>query len=272
MAHMRVMTLNNFNTIPEGDIQFPSDRWETRADYNVKILKRYQPDLIAFQEFEPEHSVTYREALTEYEQFVTNPTGEGTAILWRPDRFDVLEQGLRWLPREEVAHLTDLEDNILMSTSWVKLRQRNSGQIFILLNTHLNDVSEGARQIGTEINLQIVNEHDEGRMLPVIMVGDFNCNPWSPVYRRLLDEGFVDSYRAAGHGDSVESSTFHGFHGWDYFALEWGGEVFWRVDWIMLRPGARSWQTMSCTIVRDAEPPIYVSDHYPVVAEIWIGE
>jgi hypothetical protein len=32
MAHIRVMTLNNFNTIPEEDMAFPSDRWEMRAD------------------------------------------------------------------------------------------------------------------------------------------------------------------------------------------------------------------------------------------------
>ena len=53
-----------------------------------------------------------------------------------------------------------------------------------------------------------------------IMGGDFNCNPWSPVYRTLLGAGFVDAYRAAGHADSVKSSTFHGFQGVNYFALE----------------------------------------------------
>jgi hypothetical protein len=29
---------------------------------------------------------------------------------------------------------------------------------------------------------------------------------------------------------------------------------------------------LSCTIVRDAEPPVYVSDHYPRVTELLIGE
>ena len=69
---------------------------------------------------------------------------------------------------------------------------------------------------------------------------------------------------------------FHGFQGRSYFGLEWGGAVFWRVDWIMLRPGKQPGrqpvQTLSCTIVRDAEPPVYVSDHYPVVTELLIGE
>src|SRR5262249_49899269 len=141
------------------------------------------------------------------------------------------------------------------------LRLRESGLTFIHLNTHLNDESKGARWMGNEVNLRQLVELDPQRALPVVMTGDFNCNPWSPVYGRLLNDGFVDTYRAAGHADSVQSSTFHGFQGRDYFALEWGDQLFWRVDWILLYAGEAPLQTSSCTIVRDAdlrpnEPPV----------------
>ena len=98
-------------------------------------------------------------------------------------------------------------------------------------------------------------------------MGDFNCNPWSSPYQTFLGQEFTDMYRAAGHGDSADSSTFHGFHGERYFALEWGDQIFWRVDWLLCRDGVRRVQPTSCTIVRDAEPPVFASDHYPVVAE-----
>lgn len=102
-----------------------------------------------------------------------------------------------------------------------------------------------------------------------MVTGDFNCNPWSPTYRIFLAAGFVDTFRAAGHGDDAGTSTFHGFRSADYFALEWGDQVFCRVDWILMRDGtAKRVQTTSCTIVRDAEPPLYPSDHWPVVAEV----
>ena len=94
------------------------------------------------------------------------------------------------------------------------------------------------------------------------------ATPWHPPYRIFLEHDFVDTYRAAGHPDSAAASTFHGLRGDAYFALEWGGEVFWRVDWVLTHAGARGIQTTSCTIVRDAEPPLYPSDHYPVVAEL----
>ena len=272
MTFLRVMTLNNFNTLPETEIEYFSDLWANRSAFNVKTLKRYAPDLIGFQEFEPVHWATYQQELSGYDHVIENENGEGTAILWKADRFERLDHGFIQLPASDLPLLTDLEDDNLMNTTWVKLRCRKSGLEFVYLNTHLNDASAGARLVGNQRNLQQLAALDPNHTLPVIMGGDFNCNPWSPVYRSLLDANFVDTYRAAGHADSVEASTFHGFHGANYFALEWGNQVYWRVDWIMVRAGQQPLQTTSCTIVRDAEPPVYVSDHYPVVAEMVMGE
>jgi endonuclease/exonuclease/phosphatase family metal-dependent hydrolase len=276
MTFLRVMTLNNFNSVPEDEIECFSDVWANRAAFNVKTLKRYDPDILGLQEFEPVHGATYQQEMEGYGHAIANHQGPGTAILWKEQRFELLHHGFLTLPRGDVPHLADLEDEILLETTWVKLRCRQSGVELIYLNTHLNDASEEARRLGMARNLQQLAELDPAGGLPVIMAGDFNCNPWSPVYRTLLAEGFVDSYRAAGHGDSAESSTFHGFQGRSYFGLEWGGAVFWRVDGIRPRPGKQPTtqpvQTLSSTIVRDAEPPVYVSDHYPVVTELLIGE
>jgi endonuclease/exonuclease/phosphatase family metal-dependent hydrolase len=264
------MTFNIFNTIPDDEVEFFSDLWANRSAFNAKTIKRYDPDLIGFQEFEPVHRATYQETLPEYAYYISNESGEGTAIFWKTARFERIEAGDLWLPRTMLPPTLALEDEILMNSTWVKLRCRQNGQEFIHLNTHLNDASEEARQAGMALNLQQVAQVDGRRTLPVIITGDFNCNPWSPVYNQLLSEGFVDSYRAAGHGDGVESSTFHGFHGASYFALDWGDQVYWRVDWIMLHGGQSAWQTTSCTIVRDAEPPVFASDHYPVVTEVLV--
>lgn len=153
MTFIRVMTLNNFNTIPEADIECFSDVWANRAAFNVKTLKRYEPDLIGFQEFEPEHWATYQQELSDYHQLLPTESGEGTAIFWKAERFAMLDHGFVGLLASELPHLTDLEDDMLLSTTWVKLRCRESGIEFIYLNTHLNDASEGARLVGNERNL-----------------------------------------------------------------------------------------------------------------------
>jgi hypothetical protein len=83
----------------------------------------------------------------------------------------------------------------------------------------------------------------------------------SAAYNRFMANGSTDTYRAAGNADSVDSSMYHGYAGQQYFALEWGAELFWRVNWILTRDGAQHLQTSSSTIVREATPPIYPSDH-----------
>jgi endonuclease/exonuclease/phosphatase family metal-dependent hydrolase len=136
------------------------------------------------------------------------------------------------------------------------------------LNTHFEDGPDGETSRQGASGLIVARLAQLGPDLPAVVTGDFNNNPWSPAYRRFLENGFTDTYRAAGHADSVESSTFHGFKGKEYFALEWGEDLFWRVDWILVRDGTRRIQTLASAIVRDAEPPVYPSDHYPIVSEI----
>ncbi|MBZ0287813.1 MAG: hypothetical protein K8I30_09380 [Anaerolineae bacterium] len=53
--------------------------------------------------------------------------------------------------------------------------------------------------------------------------------------------------------------TFHGFKGAQFEA------DYLRIDWI-LTLGAL--QARSCVIARDEQPPLYPSDHYPIVAEL----
>ena len=74
-----------------------------------------------------------------------------------------------------LPHLTDLEDDILMSTTWVKLRCRQSGVEFAYLNTHLNDASEGARLAGNEHNVQQLAALDANGALPVIWRVPTSC-------------------------------------------------------------------------------------------------
>jgi endonuclease/exonuclease/phosphatase family metal-dependent hydrolase len=69
----------------------------------------------------------------------------------------------------------------------------------------------------------------------------------------------------AGNADTPDASTMHLFKGKDYFALEFGDALMWRVDWILVKG---TFQTIASTIARDASLPTYPSDHYPVISEI----
>lgn len=111
----------------------------------------------------------------------------------------------------------------------------------------------------------------------MIVTGDFNCVPWLPEYglpegKPFTDtgylefrrSGFVDAFTATGQRDTNTSHTFHGYQGEAFNVLEDG--MAQRIDWILWKDGAQSLKALSCQILRDAEPPIYPSDHYPLLA------
>ncbi len=271
MSIIRVMSFNVFLTeLQEDEIEHFSDVWTNRAAFNVKTIQRYKPDLIGFQELDNGHLATYAEHLTGYEHALADAhaPNPSTAIFWRAERFRLCEAGTFWLSRTPDEPSSDWGVPYPLAASWALLDDTASGQRLLHANTQFEDGpwGEESRMGSSELMAQrlpqIAGES------PIIVTGDFNCNPWSPPYRTFNNAGFVDTYRAAGHGDSADSSTFHGFHGTNYFALEWGGELFWRVDWILTRDGARRVQTTSCTIARDAEPPLFASDHWPVITEL----
>jgi endonuclease/exonuclease/phosphatase family metal-dependent hydrolase len=237
-----------------------ADSFRERAALIVRVIKRYRPDLIGFQEFDSGHWAVYQAQLSEYAAFHLAAAGGylGNAVFWKPERFDLLRSGV--LPLCQLPEPAD--------AAWVHLRCCQSGHELLCSNTQLNDESEPARVESVGLILEGLQALQPATPLPVLLIGDFNCNPWSPIYQRLLAEGYTDTYRAAGLPDTVEASTFHGLQGRGYFALEWGDQLYWRVDWILARDGAARLITTAAAIVRDAEPPLYPSDHYPVLAEL----
>ena len=109
----------------------------------------------------------------------------------------------------------------------------------------------------------------ETRLAAEISLGQIACFAGVSRYHLLRAYGFADTFLDAGGEDSAATFTFHGFDGERYWAAN--HHMAGRIDWILTLDGASSVQTKACVIVRDAEPPFYPSDHYPVVADLDLG-
>jgi len=70
----------------------------------------------------------------------------------------------------------------------------------VVVNTHLDHISEEARQKGTALIASRLAEQD----VPVVVGGDFNCEPGSPAHKELLSAGYRDSFHEAGKEDGPE--------------------------------------------------------------------
>jgi endonuclease/exonuclease/phosphatase family metal-dependent hydrolase len=266
----RIMTFN-INGVYGDD----ANTWEKRFPLVLDVIGRYKPDVIGLQEVAKANLEDLRQGLADYTLVQGNcygdtPPQEYSSVFYKTLRYECLETGEFWFSDTPDVQSIDWGVDYPMGATWVKLKCLRSDKHFVHLNTHFEDGPWGETSRVNASKLMLARLETLAAGLPVVLTGDFNCNPWSLPYRLFLAGGFIDSYRAAGNADHSGSSTIHLYNGQDYFALEFGDQMIWRIDWILVKTANETVQTVASTIVHDASPPTFPSDHFPVVSEFII--
>lgn len=260
-GELRVMTFNVRGSFhPDGN-----NAWGKRAPLNVDVIRRWKPDLIGFQEFQRGNRATYEKELPGYESRLGPKYQNGkphafNAIFWDAERLELVDSGGFWLSRTPEKFSRSWTTSQIRSANWLRFRLIPENKEFIHLNTHLDHRSPPARQNGTRL---IVHELEDMRDTPTIVTGDFNAEPGKLAYRTFIEADFEDTHLLAGNR---RAKTFHRFQGEKFIR---GNERELRMDWILVRGG--TWKTSSHHVVHDCEPPVFPSDHYPVVARLSLG-
>ncbi|CAN5802391.1 endonuclease/exonuclease/phosphatase family protein [soil metagenome] len=246
-----------------------ANSWKYRAKLSADVIKHYAPNLIGFQEFQSGNRKTYDEELPDYNyrlgpEYEDFPPRAHNAIYWDPQRLVLLESGGFWLSGTPEKFSGSWGTHQKRSANWAWFRDASTGVEFVHLNTHLDHKCVEARRRGAMLIVRRLDGLTE-RRLPTLITGDFNAEPGSPVHRIFTDAGFDDARLKAGN---PPARTFHKFRG-DGFVTS-RPEREGRLDWVLLRDGLGEMrgEGVSCRVARDAEPPVYPSDHYPVVADI----
>ena len=249
--------------------------WEKRSAMNVETIKRYGPELIGFQEFQNENREVYEKELPDYTRLLGPEYGTGeveefAAIFFDPERFEALDSGGFWLSDTPEEYSASWGNEVIRSANWAVLRSLQSGATFLHVNTHLDHVSEPARVEGNQLILRQAEKTRKNRGdLPTVVTGDFNCMPGTRPYDVFIEEGFVDTFLAAGNEDVEDAYTFHAFKG-THFTPADTDKPTGRIDWILVRDKAWRVEIRSHEILRDGDEAAgtYPSDHYPVLAEL----
>ncbi|GCE24052.1 endonuclease/exonuclease/phosphatase family protein [Dictyobacter kobayashii] len=248
--------------------------WPLRSALNVQTIQEIDPAVIGFQEVEAGNLAVYQQQLPGY-ACECGPSASAeephqyTAIFWKPELVRRLSAGGFWLSETPDVLSASWETACIRTATWVHFQMLGSGVELIHLNTHLDHVSAHARLAGSALIIQQLQQITHDYALPVLVTGDFNCDPASPPHRLWLQHDFSDSYLATGHKDNPQTNTFHAFN-W-YKPSSSGktrGDSILRMDWILVRDPAQKIRPLTCEIVHTARPPLYPSDHFPVVAQL----
>lgn len=291
MTAFKVMTFN----IQGSDYELGENNWVFSAPVNTQAIRKQDPDLIGFQEFQEGNRAYYEEHLPGYTYELgplvarENDSGSGyhCAIYWKTDRFEKLDAGGYFLNETPWVYALDWGVTQGRGVNYVWLRDKQTGDTLLHINTHLPHDSEEGRRNAAELILDRLPAMRRDNP-PTIMTADFNTravplrDEWlvnipaayqrivnkaergylweNVVYQAFMDAGFTDSADGFLDPDDPNNNTIHNLQG-DAFPA-----AGFRIDWILLKSGSKSFKVHDTQIIKDAAPPLYPSDHYPVVS------
>ena len=260
-AAFRVMSFNIRYNNPGDSL----NAWPHRAEGVMRLLRYHDPDLVGLQEAQ-------RGQLSDFERLLPGyawvglprddgrPSDEYSAILYRTDRFELLESGTFWLSETPTVPRSRGWDAALPRiATWGRFRDRATGDTVLHVNTHFDHMGVRARAESGRLLKRWLGEN--AGSLPVLLTGDFNTTPGSEPIAALLDPAvaprLVDALEVAAEPPYGPASTWNGFR-----AIEPER----RIDFVFVGPGVRVLEhaTLAETLVGVHFP----SDHLPVIAEV----
>ncbi len=268
-TELAAMTFNiRFNNPADG-----KNAWPHRRDDVAKLIARERPDLVGMQEALAGQIDDLKERLADYDWYGVGrddgkANGEFAPIFYRRDRFDVLDKGTFWLSKtpDEVGS-KGWDAALPRIASWLRLRDKKSGQALLFANVHFDHRGgqarlESARLLRRKL-LGIAGD------APIVLVGDFNAAPESTPYKALVEGTQSDD--ATDNGK--KSAILRDAHGlvekpegpnttWNGFDKPVDGN---RIDHVFVDHG---WAVTAYRIVDDkTDDGRFYSDHFPIVAK-----
>lgn len=223
-----------------------------------QFVADYMPDSVGLQECEGTWYMTLEAYLKDSYGIVgtgrltgVKYIGEATAIMYRKDKYDLVDSGTIWLSETPDKVSVGWDAKHHRTCTWVILENKETGEQYAHLNTHLDHVGEQARTNGLQLILDLADSFD----MPVVVTGDFNFGKSDPLYTQLVSGNLSDTQDIAEK--TMTGKTYHAYN---------GGEDGEPIDFICVN--GKITDVKEYRIVRDIYGDTYISDHFPIFADM----
>ncbi|MCQ2268412.1 MAG: endonuclease/exonuclease/phosphatase family protein [Bacteroidaceae bacterium] len=239
------------------------NNWKYRKDTVASFIKAQDLDVIGMQEVLHHQLNDMLERLPEYAAIGVGrddgaTKGEYSCLLYKKDRFDVLESNTFWLSQyPDSIGFIGWDGACPRIATWAKFQDKETGKIFMAVNTHFDHVGVEARKNSALMIIDKIKEIVGDQ--PAVVTGDFNINDQDEAYETITTNEFVllDSYKTS---ETVEGVNYT-YHGWGK-----AKDDFKKIDFIFITPNIKAKKT-----IIPEEPKTewgFISDHNPVVTSI----
>ncbi|MBA4056414.1 MAG: endonuclease [Marivirga sp.] len=248
---IKVMTYNIRLDTPVDSV----NQWPKRTEKVFALIRKHNPDILGVQEAIHHQLMDLVKNLPEYDYIGVGrddgkTKGEYSAILYKKDRFNALQQNTFWLSETpEVPGSKSWDAAITRVASWGKFKDKKTNKEFLLINTHFDHIGKEARKKSAELLKQKAAELVGD--LPVIITGDFNCTREDSPYASIMDGKGVTLTDPA---PTPAPGTFCGF--------KVNGIVCRAIDYVF---HSSQWKASQYIVINDNDGKYYPSDHLPVM-------
>lgn len=201
--------------------------------------------------------------------------GEHSAIFFRQDKFELLEQGNFWLSTITDQPNKGWDAALPRICTWGKFRERSSRFVFYMYNLHMDHVGVKARAESAKLILKKIQELPAG--IPVMLTGDFNVDQHNESYTLLNSSGILRDAFELSPIKLATNGTFNNFSAdsrtesrIDHIFLSKAFEV---TRYGILTDTYRGKKNDSIPVnAKNAYIARMPSDHFPVMAELSHGK
>ena len=203
---------------------------EARAPGFVRTYCELLPDLIGLQECSAKMASLIMQGLAEKGERYALLWGRDTPILYRPDRFELIDSAFRIYPDEVPGFEGSFNNQKTKSYCIAVLREKESGKVLIFASTHLwwksanpavknyQAGSDEARTYQIGLLMDHVDIFREKYGCPAVIVGDFNATPSSQALQSAYARGYLHAHDiAVEYADERNGHHFCFAEGYDFY-------------------------------------------------------
>lgn len=259
---MKCITLNlRFDNKGDG-----INKWDNRKERVSRFLNDEAADIICLQEVLNRQLNDLDGALDDYSHVGVGrddgkTRGEYAPIFYKKKKYEKQEAGTFWLSEfPDSVGSVGWDASLPRIATWIKLMDKKSGRLFVVVNTHFDHIGRKARQQSAELIKSWISENFIH--LPVILAGDLNVTEKSEAYKSLTVENspIVDAFKVCKKKEGVNYS-FHNFGKTSAISRS-------QIDYIFVSRDAK----VKSVFIPHEDPieGMYLSDHNPIIAHILI--
>ncbi len=183
-------------------------------------------------------------------------SGEYTAIFYLKDKYNLIDYNNFWISETPDVPSKGWDSACTRVCTWGIFENKETKETFMHINTHFDHIGVVARRKSVEMILSLAQSLPE---LPVVFTADMNVIEGTENYLQFVNSDyFYDTkYKAP---DTMSYCTYH-----DTEPEKHADEV---IDYVMVND---KWTVQTYKVMTEGIDGRYVSDHYPIYAELTIN-